>query len=407
MAAAAVLFPAAAYAAVPMINSAKITSPTSITIIYSEPVRTSLADYGNLTGGIYGRTISSISGSGTATVVLDFAGSQAFAADAIGTMTVASSTVSVSDGQGFANGTVTVTDGQAPRINSFSIITTSNSSGATLARKDDAITLSFNATKSVNKPAVTIDNRAMTVSGTGTGPYSVTYNKLSGDSQDAVPFSIVLADVLGNQTALTGSLSFNGGTVITTTPTVTQTSSANSASAIPAITQVTPVPELNASATPGYTFNSVTAGTIQMTGDCSTGTSQAAAGNNTITFNTLSAGLHNNCTLRVADASGNNSNTIFIPAFTVGAAAPASEAAAPSASAAGNGYKFSSFLKKGMSGDEVMELQKRLAAEGYLSAAPNGYFGNATEASVKAYQKAHNLDQKGYVGPGTRAALNG
>ena len=60
-----------------------------------------------------------------------------------------------------------------------------------------------------------------------------------------------------------------------------------------------------------------------------------------------------------------------------------------------------------MSGNEVLELQKRLAAEGLLTATPNGYFGNATEAAVKAYQKAHGLDQKGFVGPGTRAALNG
>jgi len=80
-----------------------------------------------------------------------------------------------------------------------------------------------------------------------------------------------------------------------------------------------------------------------------------------------------------------------------------SGAAAP---AAHTGYVFTSYLKPGMRGDEVMQLQQTLAGLGLLTAKPNGYFGVGTTAAVKEFQKEHGLDQLGSVGPGTRAALN-
>jgi peptidoglycan hydrolase-like protein with peptidoglycan-binding domain len=55
---------------------------------------------------------------------------------------------------------------------------------------------------------------------------------------------------------------------------------------------------------------------------------------------------------------------------------------------------------------DVTALQKVLVSAGFLSATPSGYFGTMTKAAVKAYQKAHGLDQVGNVGPKTRASLN-
>ncbi|HWO07017.1 MAG TPA: MBG domain-containing protein [Candidatus Paceibacterota bacterium] len=69
-------------------------------------------------------------------------------------------------------------------------------------------------------------------------------------------------------------------------------------------------------------------------------------------------------------------------------------------------YQFTRRLARGMSGDDVMELQKILIAKGYMKVAANGHFGPATEAAVKAYQKANGLEQVGSVGPLTRALLN-
>jgi peptidoglycan hydrolase-like protein with peptidoglycan-binding domain len=67
---------------------------------------------------------------------------------------------------------------------------------------------------------------------------------------------------------------------------------------------------------------------------------------------------------------------------------------------------FTTYLKPGSSGEEVLRLQKVLAQLGHLSATPNGTYGPATTAAVQAFQKAKGLDMLGVVGPGTRAALN-
>ncbi len=71
-------------------------------------------------------------------------------------------------------------------------------------------------------------------------------------------------------------------------------------------------------------------------------------------------------------------------------------------------YKFRRDLYIGISGDDVIELQKRFAREGVASYAPTGYFGEKTKASAIAYQKKNGiLPQLGFVGTKTRAVLNG
>src|SRR3989344_3245655 len=60
----------------------------------------------------------------------------------------------------------------------------------------------------------------------------------------------------------------------------------------PVLAQVTAVPTVTNDVTPSYTFSSTEAGTITYGGDCSSVTTAAVAGNNTITFNTLAPGLH-------------------------------------------------------------------------------------------------------------------
>ncbi len=70
-------------------------------------------------------------------------------------------------------------------------------------------------------------------------------------------------------------------------------------------------------------------------------------------------------------------------------------------------FQFTKNLRLGMRNDDVMELQKRLVAEGFLKVTPTGYFGKATFAAVKAYQAAHSVKPvSGFVGPLTRAELN-
>ncbi len=69
--------------------------------------------------------------------------------------------------------------------------------------------------------------------------------------------------------------------------------------------------------TPDFTFKSDEAGTITYGGSCSSAATAAVAGNNTVTFNNLSAGTYNNCTIKVTDAAANVSNVLEVPTFTV------------------------------------------------------------------------------------------
>ncbi len=69
--------------------------------------------------------------------------------------------------------------------------------------------------------------------------------------------------------------------------------------------------------TPDYTFSSTIAGTITYGGSCSSSTTSAIFGNNTITLVSLSDGTYSDCTITVTDTAGNASNTLTITSFIV------------------------------------------------------------------------------------------
>jgi len=85
----------------------------------------------------------------------------------------------------------------------------------------------------------------------------------------------------------------------------------------PVLTEVYPVTTPTSDPSPNYTFSSTKAGTITYGGSCSSGTTSATSGNNTITFLTLSDGTYSDCTIIVTDSDGNASNTLEITSFTV------------------------------------------------------------------------------------------
>jgi len=85
----------------------------------------------------------------------------------------------------------------------------------------------------------------------------------------------------------------------------------------PSIAEVTAVATPTNDSTPNYTFSSTEAGTITYGGPCSSSTTIAVAGNNTITLNTLSDGTYSDCTITVTDSEGNISNSHTITSFTV------------------------------------------------------------------------------------------
>ncbi|MCX6716261.1 MAG: peptidoglycan-binding domain-containing protein, partial [Candidatus Taylorbacteria bacterium] len=77
------------------------------------------------------------------------------------------------------------------------------------------------------------------------------------------------------------------------------------------------------------------------------------------------------------------------------------------------GYSFGSNLSVGSTGPGVVALQTALMSAGYnipsiaSGAASKGYFGSQTQAAVKLYQAANGVPSTGFVGPLTRAVLNG
>ena len=85
----------------------------------------------------------------------------------------------------------------------------------------------------------------------------------------------------------------------------------------PVIAEVTAVTTPNKDSTPDYTFSSDEAGTISYAGSCSSSTTAAVSGNNTITLVALSRGTYTDCTVTVKDSSGNVSNAITVTSFSV------------------------------------------------------------------------------------------
>jgi len=85
----------------------------------------------------------------------------------------------------------------------------------------------------------------------------------------------------------------------------------------PVIAEVTAVTTPTTDTTPNYTFSSDEAGTITYGGSCSSSTTSATSGNNTITLVTLSTGTYSDCTITVTDAVGNVSSTLTLSSFTV------------------------------------------------------------------------------------------
>ena len=85
----------------------------------------------------------------------------------------------------------------------------------------------------------------------------------------------------------------------------------------PVIAEVTAVTTPTTDTSPNYTFSSDEAGTITYGGSCSSSTTSAISGNNTITLVSLTKGTYSDCTITVTDAAGNVSSTLTLSSFSV------------------------------------------------------------------------------------------
>ena len=83
------------------------------------------------------------------------------------------------------------------------------------------------------------------------------------------------------------------------------------------IYEVTAITSPTRDATPDYVFYSNMAGTITYGGSCSSSTTSAISGNNTITLASLSDGIHSDCTITVTNQQLNLKSSLTITSFTV------------------------------------------------------------------------------------------
>ena len=85
----------------------------------------------------------------------------------------------------------------------------------------------------------------------------------------------------------------------------------------PVIAEVTAVTTPTNDNTPNYTFSSTESGSISFEGSCSSSTTSADSGDNTITLSSLSDGTYSDCAITVSDKAANESNLLTLTTFEV------------------------------------------------------------------------------------------
>jgi len=102
-----------------------------------------------------------------------------------------------------------------------------------------------------------------------------------------------------------------------------------------ALTEVTAITTPTTDTTPDYTFSSTGSGALTYGGSCSSSTTIATTGNNTITLNTLSVGTYADCTITVSKTIANEnsgkklSGSLTITSFSVSSTVSSSDDSCP------------------------------------------------------------------------------
>ncbi|MDC0230135.1 carboxypeptidase-like regulatory domain-containing protein, partial [Deltaproteobacteria bacterium] len=203
-------------------------------------------------------------------------------------------------------------------VNSFTIDTTapeldtvnirSNNDNTTIARVGNIIYLDLIFSENVNTPTVLIAGQSASRNSGSGRTWVYRYTMQSSDSEGSVSLSVAFTDI-----------NTNAGTTVTNT---TNGSTVLFDQTAPTLSEVTAVSTPTGDNSTNYTFYSNEAGTIGYAGDCSSSSTSATADNNTITFNELADGTHNNCIITVTDSTGNTSNNLQVSSFRIDTTAP-------------------------------------------------------------------------------------
>ena len=117
--------------------------------------------------------------------------------------------------------------------------------------------------------------------------------------------------------------------------------------------EVTAITTPTTDTTPDYTFSSTESGTITYGGSCSSSTTSAISGNNTITLSSLSDGTYADCTIKVSITVTTNksvtnlSDSLTITSFTVSSAVSSSDDSSSDTAIAAGQYHSCAILDNG------------------------------------------------------------
>jgi hypothetical protein len=163
----------------------------------------------------------------------------------------------------------------------------------------------------VNTGSRIVQRRTATLTGSSCGSYGSwgaitptgTYPNLTDTTVTTAhcyQYQYLVSDAAGNQATTTST---NDAKVDTVAPTATQT---------------TAIASVTSSNTPSYVFSSTEAGTITYSGGCTSVTTSAVSGSNTVVFSALARGAsYGSCTIRVTDVASNQSSVLNVPTFAV------------------------------------------------------------------------------------------
>ena len=164
----------------------------------------------------------------------------------------------------------TTTDTTAPVIAEVTAVTTptNDTTPDYTFSSSEAGVITYGGSCSSSTTSATTDNNTITLVSLSDGTYSNCTIKVTDSAGNSVTLNI-------------------GSFVIDTTA--------------PILAEVAVVTTPDNETIPNYTFSSTEAGTITYGGSCTSSTTSASAGNNAITFSTLSIGTYDNCTVLVTD----------------------------------------------------------------------------------------------------------
>ena len=133
--------------------------------------------------------------------------------------------------------------------------------------------------------------------------------------------------------------------------------------------EVTAITTPTTDTTPSYTFSSTESGTITYGGSCSSSTTSAISGNNTITLSSLSEGPYADCTITVSKTiSTENSETNLSDSLTI---TPFTVSSSDDSSSSGSGV----FVAVGDSGTIVRSTDNGETWDNATSPTANSLYG--------------------------------